>query len=98
MELEKRLYTYDETAHILALSKMSIRKLCMDGHLQRVYATPSRHRSARIPAESIAAYLEKVLSGEKITLPRTPITPEIEAERSGVLERWGLSGFMRKKV
>lgn len=59
MDLKKALYRYDEAAQILSVSVDTVRRLVDTGCLTRVYVTSS-HRGARITAQSIQTYVERL--------------------------------------
>mgnify|MGYP001201338753 CR=1 FL=1 len=55
-EVDLQAYTYSQVAELLASSKDTVIRMCVQGKLQRIYLRP---RSPRIPKWSIDRFLEQ---------------------------------------
>jgi excisionase family DNA binding protein len=55
LEIKKYLFSYNEAAEILSISKRTVQRLCSDGKLSRIYLSK---RNVKISIDNIIQFLE----------------------------------------
>lgn len=71
VELKQFLYTYKDTAELLAVSEGFVKKLAQSGQLKRIFLTPGvDHKQPRIVSQSIVDYVKgKIAETETSSAP-----------------------------